>query len=622
MMYNKLNTRTMKKNMFKFGCLALMGLGMAACSEEALEIQKVAQVGKKGITIEAKSFVNENDTRANYTFGSEGVELEFNSDDVIGVWGMRDGIKEQVSFHVSDAATEGMSATFDGGLWRLREDETKYAAFYPYDQFNCGADINRKVYVFVDYSWSIYNGSDPVYSSLSYQDYMVSTAVSAEDGNATFTLEHVGAIVSVRLTGLPVNTEVSKLTITSSANDFTIRGKIYVGETFSGIVPSDYDGQTNSLSVDCVSVYSDANGEAIIYFMCAPTDLTGKTVTITATCDGMPYVCEKTNITTIEAGHVKQLVAEMTADMSGVQELEVGDNTIDLDANGWYFVPTTTGIYTTSDEFTNFSGAYSMWDATGAKYILIAGQTYGISELNNPSLTISLVEEITIKTLSVGTTEIDDESWYSFSVEEGDYNFETMNANASLLPSNYVHYFSNITLYTKFDVFGDPATITIEKLDLSDATPISVGTTEVESDTWYKVSIDESGVYNISCVNGYGNNLPSGLFTIASPQTFYSQFTVYGDPVTITIEKLDLSTATPLSVGTEATVSAGQLYSVELTADTNYDLNTSESLRLTLNDTDGSMVWLNSSYTGSCWTTATYYFVAESDATFTITVAE
>lgn len=124
----------MSKNLTKMSCLALMGLSLAACSnEEALLNEQSTMVAKKGITFVAEPFVGENGTRADYTFsvnpdGSNKASIAFNAEDKIGVWGMLDGETEQVIFRLSDATTEGMSATFDGGFWRLREDETKYAA--------------------------------------------------------------------------------------------------------------------------------------------------------------------------------------------------------------------------------------------------------------------------------------------------------------------------------------------------------------------------------------------------------------------------------------------------------------------------------------------------------------
>lgn len=537
----------MKKNMIKIGCLALLGLSMAACSEEVLENYVVEPVAKKGITFEAKNFVNEEGTRAEYTFGDE-VTLAFNSEDVIGVWGMRDGIKEQVSFHVSEAATDGMSATFDGGLWRLREDGTKYAAVYPYNQYT-SEDENGQ-YINVNYSWSYFDGADPVYSSLSSQDYMVSNAVSAEEGNASFTLEHLGAIVRVRLTGLPANADVNNLTITSESNDFVSQGKVYIGETMSGISIADpeYD-MTNQIYINCDNVVSDASGEAIIYFMCAPTNLTGKTVTFFANVNGINYNCEKTGITTIQAGHLKQLRADMTPDMTGMQQLEIGENTIDTDASGYYFVPTTTGLY--SNEYANFNGASSVWYESQSYFVLTAGQTYTISYIPEATITISLKEAITLKTLSVGST------------------------------------------------------------------------TEVETDSWYELSTAEGGFYNITCENGNPTNLSLG-FTYLYPGT-YTQFNKWDpeSPVSISINKIDVSSATPITVGTEVTVTADQLYSVELTENNSYQLNTTEEwLYFYLSAMNGGMS-LDKQTAYTCWTTGTYYFVADRDVTFTIvTVVE
>lgn len=627
----------MKKDMIKFGCLALMGLSLAACSEESLENIIENPVAKKGITFEAKNFVNENGTRAEYTFGTDEVTLAFNSEDVIGVWGMRDGIKEQVSFHVSDAATDGMSATFDGGLWRLREDETKYVAVYPYNQ-STNWDENGQ-YVDVFYSGLYFNGTDPVYSSLSWQDYMVSNAVSAEEGNASFTLEHLGAIVRVRLTGLPANAYVNSLTITSESNDFVSYGRVYIDETISGISITDPENDmTNQLYIDCDYVYSDANGEAFIYFMCAPTDLTGKTVNFSANVNGIPYTCEKTNITTITAGSVKPLVADVQMDMSGVQSLVEGENTIDPDATSYIFIPSATGLYTIYN--VEVMGANKFWGDYGEQYILVEGNTYSINIYDTESpLTITKTDDLTelplneLVTVSAGTN-------YIINIPaDGVYDI-TYNNNSDNNEQN-IYYLGNQVI-----TINNDDEIIITKIETS---PISVGTNTVDNG-WYTLSVAEDGLYNVTWENGYVNNFSEGMNTLYAASSYYIQFDKSDSetPASITISKVDISTAEPISIGTEVSVTAGTLYSVELSESVSYRLTTTEEGDYCINwcdmpkdsgepcpnDADGNhnfikyiyislnneycSMGLSTSFSNTCLTTGTYYFMPQEDATFTI----
>lgn len=621
----------MKKDMIKFGCLALMGLSLAACSEESLENIIENPVAKKGITFEAKNFVNENGTRAEYTFGTDEVTLAFNSEDVIGVWGMRDGIKEQVSFHVSDAATDGMSATFDGGLWRLREDETKYVAVYPYNQCTNWDENGHFVEVF--YSGLNFDGADPVYSSLSWQDYMVSNAVSAEEGNASFTLDHLGAIVRVRLTGLPANASVNNLIITSESNDFVTHGRVYIGETISDISITDpeYD-MTNQIDIYCNNVYSDANGEAFIYFMCAPTDLTGKTVNFSANVNGIPYTCEKTNITTITAGSVKPLVADVQMDMSGVQSLVEGENTIDLDATSYIFIPSATGLYTIDNcdimDATNYYG----------QYILVAGKTYSINIYDTESpLTITKTDDLTelplneLVTVSAGTN-------YIINIPaDGVYDI-TYNNNSDN-NEQIIYYLGNQVI-----TINNDDEIIITKIETS---PISVGTNTVDNG-WYELSVAESGIYNVTCENGNASyHINVGMNSLYAGNIYYFKFSKYDSetPASITISKTDLSTAEFISVGTEVSVTASTLYAVELSENVNYRLTTDEeqdwcsfcgtskdssdpcpfgdhnykkNIYISLSNEDGGSMGLSTNYSNTCWPTGTYYFMPQEDATFTI----
>lgn len=567
----------MSKNLTKMSCLALMGLSLAACSnEEALLNEQSTMVAKKGITFVAEPFVGENGTRADYTFsvnpdGSNKASIAFNAEDKIGVWGMLDGEVEQVIFRLSDATTEGMSATFDGGLWRLREDETKYAAIYPYNKY-IDEDEECNQYVCASYGnqWYEINGS------MSDYDYMACDAVSVENGNAAFVMKHLGAIVRLKLSGLPANANVNTVRISLEEPAFLVNGWIKPGETISEIIPnynaeSQYDSQ---MVIDYDNVQADAEGIVYVYFMCAPVDLSGKTITVYSFIDDVPY--KGTNSYTeknITAGSYRVMSAVLSPAMDDVQTLELGENTIDHDAVSWCFTPEESGIYMMNEDV-YFSNVDYTWLNENEVCRLEAGTKYFINWVSEETTSI-VISKANMQRIIEGENTLDsDVAVCEFDCSKSGVYYFAENArfddtqyfwDENDTPCFILEAGKN---YLISEVSGSVLTLVLKE-EISTINPLYEGEQMVEEGQWYELSVTESGWYDISIENGYSMNCATGLQELYNENKTFIQFKKHEDVesgMTFTLTKVDPNSLEILSVGTN-----------EVTEDGYYKLNIEES---------------------------------------------
>lgn len=374
----------MKKTL-KFSCLVITGMTMAACSNEAVE-NAIEVNNSEGISFVIENFKSEDNTRASYTITDNDVSVSFGNDDVIGVWGSRTGVApEQVSFRIEDGSSiTSDNVVFDGGLWRLREDATKYAAFYPYTD-NCYSEFNSATYqdekkgVTVYYTNSSFSDGNSL-SNLSNSDFMACGGVSVSGGSANFTLKHLGSLVHVKFEGLPAEaTTVQKLILSLSEDLFISEGKVDMTVANPAMVananPNMYPpttGLTNCLSMGGYA--SVAEGKADIYFMCGPTNLTGKTIAIKALTDkgAIKGEVEGKNM---EAGK-RYVYAPAATAYSGVA-LSVTDQTTISNSELYTFTPTEDGLYTVDVQNGSLSSFIGVEDGGNYPYYpLTAGVTY------------------------------------------------------------------------------------------------------------------------------------------------------------------------------------------------------------------------------------------------------
>ncbi len=321
----------------------------------------------------------------------------------------------------------------------------------------------------------------------------------------------------------------------------------------------------------------------------------------------------------------EQTIASTPAGMEGYVELFEGNNTgIDGSAPGYYFAPKENGFYTL-DSFTALVGLKTYSINGDFSYYLEAGNPYSVdingnTEINiykniYPALTLNTPNEVTTGTIYL--LNIPADGCYDFVSAKGGNNFEMTNSKTytrsgtsaiGMISGRWLIYF-----------YGDDD-ITISEVTPS---PLTIAAANNVTNGVYSFTVSENGYYNVVFENGYVNNGLTGLNYLRSDNTNYLKFEQYNSETesTITITPVDVSDATPISVGEEISVTAGTLYSVALTENVPYRLVTTEEneyftcINICSEKDNDSLFTQKNIYLRE---TATYYFIPTEDATFTI----
>lgn len=500
----------MKNYIYRLSCLALMGLALTACNDDGFDSPRPSKNNKKGINFTVESFVPESITRMAYDETATGDLIPtLTANDVIAVWGMRNGLTEKVQFRLdADNINADGSANFDGGLWRLRSDETRYAAFYPYNGSNCDNDQNWDTgectyYQWVNYDDQWYDASLDAYASLGDRDYLFCAAQQAdEEGNVNFAMQHVGAVVSAHLYGLPAGAYVRSLT----DEEFVSQGKILMEGTDITIADPQ---MTKSLTINCNNLNVAEAGDVYVYFMCPPVDLTNKEITFRVNVGGMLY--KGTNIYTsnkdVVAGSYKKLSCKNLA-MSGTA-VTLGEDTPVQEGESYYFIPAEDGVYALSAEvYCWFEDAPQIYDPqTGESYpYLRKDQVYPVMyyDWDVPSSFVVTQKDYAILPLGEEYTVEEGKSYLLSIAEEDLYELTSPDGSVTHMMGNnwdcylpYCEYFSEGFDFVYFDASG---TVKISKPQVAELTldePVTV-----TAGTVYKLSITEEGLYQFESENG------------------------------------------------------------------------------------------------------------------------
>ena len=247
---------------------ALLSLfAVVACSEDALvENTSVGDGTIKEISITGKDFQFDGVTRSSVSITENGASFTWDEDDVIGIF-PNEG--DQVSFAMDNGAGT-QTATFSGGGWALKSSAT-YAAYYPHVYEN--RDMTK---IPVSYVGQTQNGNANT-DHIGAYDFMAASVSTPSNGKVAFDMQHLGCLVQLKIT-VPNAGTLSSVTLTADEEVFVEKGYIDLTAT----VPSIISTQTaSSLNVDLKDVVTTTVNEVVtVYFMMAPMDMTGKTLTV------------------------------------------------------------------------------------------------------------------------------------------------------------------------------------------------------------------------------------------------------------------------------------------------------------------------------------------------------
>ena len=256
----------MGKNHLLSGAICLLMFSMSACSNEEELQADVSTEGVNKITMTATDFEYPT-TRTDFEIGSSGAAFKWAKNDTVGIF-PNEGA--QVYFPmISGAGTN--SASFTGGGWALKSSAT-YAAYYPFigDMY-----LNQKK-IPISYTGQVQTGNGSI-AHLGTYDFMAASATTAENGGVNFSFKHLGCLVQLKII-VPVAQTLPSVILSADEEVFVDEGYINLTSESPAIVPTK---TTKTLNIELKDVATIADDEVVtVYFMMAPVDMTGKTLTI------------------------------------------------------------------------------------------------------------------------------------------------------------------------------------------------------------------------------------------------------------------------------------------------------------------------------------------------------
>ena len=168
-------------------------------------------------------------------------------------------------------------ATFDGGAWALKA-ESDYAAYYPFVK---DFDLDRTA-VPVSYTGQKQVGATTAH--LGAYDYQgARPSVTNGNGGVTFDFDHVGALVLLRFAVPTAGTQLTGATLSADGAAFTTAGTYDLTSTEGFPITATATSETFTVEMDYTTTAD--NEEVTLYFLCAPIDLSGKTVNFSVAYD-------------------------------------------------------------------------------------------------------------------------------------------------------------------------------------------------------------------------------------------------------------------------------------------------------------------------------------------------
>lgn len=258
----------MKKQNLLSGALCALLLSLSACSNEDELQAGISKEDVNSITMTATDFEYPT-TRTDFEIGSSGAAFKWAANDTVGIF-PNEG--SQVYFPMTSGAGTN-SATFTGGGWALKSSAT-YAAYYPF----IGNMYLDQTKIPVSYTGQTQTGNGST-THLGAYDFMAASATTAENGGVNFTFKHLGCLVQLKIT-VPNAGTLSSITLSADEEVFVEKGYIDLTTATPTIVSTQ---TASSLNINLKDVTTTATNEVVtVYFMMAPVDMTGKTLTVKA----------------------------------------------------------------------------------------------------------------------------------------------------------------------------------------------------------------------------------------------------------------------------------------------------------------------------------------------------
>ncbi len=244
--------------------------------------------------------------------GSAAPTFAWKAGDVIGVIPM-DGKTVQSNYEISKIDTDPRTATFDGGVWALKEGKG-YAAYYPMKpEFVMSG--GKLEFSFLGQTQTANNSLEHI----SAYDYMYAPAVTASSGTTAFNFKHLVSLVRVQIT-VPKTDEYTTLTLESSASWFAGKAELSLAD---GTMTSTQSLKNCTITLDDIAVNS---GEVLtVWFATLPTSaLDGGSLTAKLYGKDSFSTIELTGLKTFEAGKAYSFNCTAGSSASDVEYVDLG----------------------------------------------------------------------------------------------------------------------------------------------------------------------------------------------------------------------------------------------------------------------------------------------------------
>ena len=279
----------MKKLIYVAVCLA----ALMACSKKQGLVQVTEQTnGSETVLATANDFVAVGATKTDITqSGSDAPEFAWKTGDVIGIIPMNNETI-QSNYKVSEIGSNPKQATFDGGVWALKEGK-EYAAYYPFKKEALVSNESIE-FSFLGQTQSANNSLE----HLGAYDYMYASTVVPQSGNAQFDFEHKISLVRLQLT-VPTADTYTKVVLESSASWFASGASLKLSD---GTMTATETVKYTTINLNNIEV-SD-NGIIALWFAMLPTNaLIGETLSVKLFGNENTYTGEITGFSTLTAGN-------------------------------------------------------------------------------------------------------------------------------------------------------------------------------------------------------------------------------------------------------------------------------------------------------------------------------
>ena len=241
-------------------------LALCACSRETSfdepggEVSTIQVIGPVDIVFEEPT------TRGTEIINGSTLRFSWAMGDSLGIFPDKGN---QVEFPIT--STEGgTSAVFDGGGWGLKNGSS-YAAYYPFSVWNY---LRNNKTILLDYSGQVQDGNGS-FAHLSAYDYLASSRETPANGQVTFEMSRLGAILYIDIV-VPKPSKLDSLVISCDEGVFTKNAALNISSD-EAIATSTKKSKTLTLHFKN-TVTTEANETVRGYLAVYPVDFSDKTV--------------------------------------------------------------------------------------------------------------------------------------------------------------------------------------------------------------------------------------------------------------------------------------------------------------------------------------------------------